>query len=551
MTALLIALASFAAAADWRDVANGNVIHEHGYCDQPYIVIAPDGTWVCVFTTNPGHEGAQRQYVASARSTDQGRTWSAPVAIETPDGPEASWAMPLMTDFGRVYAFYDFNGDEVRTLPDGKPCRADMLGWYCYRYSDDLGETWSERRRLPVRVTACDSANDWGGEVQILWGIGKPMAWDGTAWFGFTKLGRYMLEDGEGWFFRSDNILSERDPEKLRWTMLPEGEHGLRAPEFGSTQEEHNLVPLSDGSLYCVYRTTTGRIIESYSRDGARTWSKPEIARYADGRPIKHPRACPRLWRAANGKFLLWQHNHGGRDFSDRNPAWVSGGIERGGRVVWSPPEILLYSHDHSYDTGRLSYPDLIEQYGRYWVSVTQKTRATVQEVDGALFEAAWASLEGETAPPEDGRPVEDGGKVDFPELGGGGFTLSLRFTLPSLGAGQVLFEGGGVRVATTDTGSLGITLNDGERSATWDTDPGAVQAGREHRVAFVVDGGPNLLLPVVDGIPCDGGETRQYGWGRFLKELGALPAGPAHAPAETILYPRALFTAEAAAVTR
>ncbi|MBI1321294.1 MAG: hypothetical protein GC168_20405 [Candidatus Hydrogenedens sp.] len=549
IAAALVALASLSVSADWRDVANGSVIHEHGYCDQPYIVVAPDGTWVCVFTTNPGHEGQQRQYVASSRSTDQGQTWSEPVPIEPPDGPEASWAMPLMTYFGRVYAFYDFNGDEVRTLPNGKACRADMLGWYCYRYSDDLGATWSERRRLPVRVTACDRGNDWGGEVQILWGIGKPVKWNGTAWFGFTKLGRYMLEEGEGWFFRSDNILTERDPDQLRWTMLPEGDHGLRAPAFGSTQEEHNLVPLSDGGLYCVYRTTTGHIIESYSHDGGRTWSTPEIARYADGRPIKHPRACPRLWRAANGKFLLWQHNHGGTDFADRNPAWVSGGIERDGRIVWSAPEILLYSHDHSYETGRLSYPDLVEQDGRYWVSVTQKTRATVQEVDGALFEGMWHSLEGEARVPNDGVELSAGEAAAYSSLDQGGFTLVLELELPSLTPAQALFEGGGVRVATTEGGTVGITLSDDEHTATWDTDPGAVMSGGRHTIAFVVDGGPNVILPVVDGVPCDGGETRQYGWGRFPQELAVLPGGTASGAAT--YYPRALTMAEVIALTR
>ena len=61
--------------------------------------------------------------------------------------------MPLIMPGGRVYAFYDYNGDRVSTmLGSSKPIRADMLGWYVYKYSDDDGRTWShERYRLPVR----------------------------------------------------------------------------------------------------------------------------------------------------------------------------------------------------------------------------------------------------------------------------------------------------------------------------------------------------------------------------------------------------------------
>ena len=111
-------------------------------------------------------------------SLDEGKTWSdSLIDIEPADGPEASWVMPLVTPSGRVYAFYDYNGDRIDRLGDKDGLRADMLGWYVYRYSDDGGRTWSRKRhRLPVRVTACDRGNDWEGKVQIFWGIGKPIA---------------------------------------------------------------------------------------------------------------------------------------------------------------------------------------------------------------------------------------------------------------------------------------------------------------------------------------------------------------------------------------
>lgn len=531
----IIYIASAAASgADARNVATGSLIYEHGYCDQPYVVVLDDGAWLCVFTTSGGQEGSQSQYVVATRSVDLGKTWSAPVPIEPPDGPEASWAMPLLTRFGRVYAFYSYNGDRVHTLPNGKPARADMLGWYCAKYSDDGGATWSERIRLPVRPTACDLANDWGGQVQIFWGIGKPIVQGDAALFAFTKIGKYMLDDGEGWFFRSENVLRERDPSKVVWELLPEGGHGVRTPEFGSIQEEHNIVPMTDGGLYCVYRTTLGHPAESYSRDGGRTWSTPEFVRYADGRPLKHPRACPRLWRTNNGNYLLWHHNHGGMGFEDRNPAWISGGIEKDGRIRWSQPEILLYSDDLSYATGRLSYPDLIEQDGRYWVTTTQKTRASVHEVDARLLEGVWtqdmrAEVVREGLALELNAPLPpEIASVPLPSLQAGGFTLEFSVTFENLDAGQVLLDarnenGHGFACETTERGTIEVRLSDANTEAARDCDPGVLQVGKRHHVTAIVDGGPNIIMFVIDGTLCDGGGQRQYGWGRFPASVGTL----------------------------
>ncbi len=525
-------------AMDPRNVAAGTLIHEHGYCDQPYVVVLPDGAWLCVFTTSATREGARSQYIVAVTSRDHGRTWSDPVPIEPPDGPEASWAMPLLTDFGRVHIFYVYNGDRIDALPDGRPARADMLGWYCAKYSDDGGLTWSERRRLPVRVTACDRGNDWGGAVQIFWGIGKPIVHRGGAIFAFTKIGRYMLDDGEGWFFRSDNILTERDAARVRWDLLPEGDHGVRAPDFGSVQEEHNIVSLEDGGLYCVYRTTLGHMAESYSRDNGRTWSRPEAVRYADGRVMKNPRACPRLWKTREGKYLLWFHNHGGTGFEDRNPAWISGGIEKDGRILWSQPEILLYSDDLSYDTGRLSYPDFIEADGRYWVTTTQKTRASIHEIDPALLGGLWEQDFGcgrSPACPPKSRATRDEGwdRATGPTEGlprvptaPSGFTLECVAIFDDLAPGQVILDtrdehGRGIVLQTTGRATIELRLDDGVTEAAWECDPGALVSGKRCHIAVVVDRGPNIIQFMIDGVLCDGGAHRQYGWGRFPPTLG------------------------------
>ena len=333
---LIVAAVTASAHDDPRHILNGHIIPSVSYADQPYVIITPDNTWLCVLTTGSGKEGGGGQHIISTISTDFGKSWSEPVEIEPPSGPAASWAMPLLTPFGRVYVFYDYNGDEVL-----KDKRHDMLGWYCYKYSDDYGLTWSEKRyRLPVRVTNIDRNNelkdpDFPGKlIQMFWGIGKPIIVnhkDGHGQYailGFSKIGRYLIEKSEGWFFCSDNILTERDPEKIVWNMLPKGENPLSAPEHGDIQEEQNLVSLANGDLFCMYRTTMGYPVCSYSRDEGLTWSKPERATYTpEGRPIKHPRACPRVWRCKNGKYLFWFHNHG-EDL-------MTTAIQHGFSVVW------------------------------------------------------------------------------------------------------------------------------------------------------------------------------------------------------------------------
>jgi hypothetical protein len=562
---------------DWRNIRTGCEIPSEGYCDQPYVVVTEEGNWLCTMTTGAGLEGEGGQHVVSTLSKDRGRTWSPHVDIEPADGPAASWAMPLAVPGGRVYVFYSYNGDNISKLGDRENIRSDTLGWYCYRYSDDEGRTWSRRRfRLPIRMTEVDRGNDWQGEVHLFWGIGKPIVFDGKAILGFTKIGKYMLDRSEGWFFRSDNILEEKDPEKIEWEMLPDGDRGLRNPDFGSIQSEQNLVPLSDGGLYCMYRTTTGYPCHAYSRDGGHTWTLPEQATYTPGgRRMKTPRACPRIWRAKNGKCLFWFHNHSGKDFFGRNPAWVSGGIEVDGRIHWSQPEILLYdpitgpSRENSPQAVRISYPDLIEQEGGYWITETQKSIARVHKIDQSLLEGVWSQGELKTVAQEGlvlSASAEGARKVaDLPALPalneGGGFSMDLWIEHSEAEAEAeaegILLDGRdntgkGVCVKTLETGTVQIDLSDGETETSWACDSGLLEPGALHHVVMTVDGGPGIITFVVDGVLCDGGEERQYGWGRIPWNLGNVNgSGQAVLSPEVMnlrVYNRSLRTSEAVA---
>ena len=548
LAALILPFAADSAIAeDMRDITTGYVIPDEGYCDQPYVVITRDGNWLCLLTTAGGHEGAANSHVVSTISSDQGRTWSQLVELEPVDGPPSVYSLPVVAHTGRVYAFYDYNGDSFKC-----PARSDCVGWFVYKYSDDNGRSWSKQRyRLPMRMTAVDRTNTFGGQVQIFWGIGKPVTSGDTMFFAFSKCGQYVIERSEGWFYRSDNLLTEPDPNKIEWQLLPDGDVGLKNPEFGDVQAEQNIVVMNDGSIYCMYRTAGNHPCHAYSRDGAHTWTMPEYATYTPGgRKFRNSRACPKVWKTASGKYLFWFHHHGAHEnpYRGRNPAWLSGGIEKDGFIHWSQPEIVIYDTDPKnclFDPktgtpgpgGGMSYPDLIEQDGKYWITETQKTLARVHPIDPTLLEGLWS--QGEVKAVASSGLVLDLGpeqlkkaEVAMPRLPnlaeGGGFSVDFWITLNELTADQIVMDsrdasGKGLVVSTTGNGTLRTAVSDGEHSASWECDRGILQAGRRHHVAAIVDGGPKVISFVVDGVLCDGAETSIYGWGRFSPELGGV----------------------------
>ena len=583
---------------DPRHLNNGWQIPSEGYCDQPYVVKTDDGAWLCIMTTGAGHEGATGQHVVSTRSTDCGRTWSELVDVEPADGPEASYAVLLKVPSGRVYAFYNHNTDNVRRVKadnppfgDGYCTRVDSLGHYVFKYSDDHGRSWSEQRfDVPVREMDIDRQNADGGRLRYFWNVGKPFVAHGAAFVSLHKVGGFgdgFFTSNEGVLIRSENVLTEGNPAKINWETLPEGERGLRAPAGGDTvASEHSYSVLSDGSFYCVYRTIDGHPACAYSRDGGRTWSDPAYKKFPDGRLFKHPRAANFAWRCANGHYLYWFHNHGGRfirehpaqrshAYEDRNPVWLCGGVETDGpegRVIqWSEPEIVLYDDDPYI---RMSYPDLVEEDGQYYLTETQKDVARVHCIDPSLLQGLWDQFEradltreGQLLEVDEPGPAV----VDMPALPPfvrrsglspygtddlrTGFSLELWFQLDSSVASRVLLDtrlenGQGFVLQHKGNGQLELVLDDGRTRASWDSDPRVVSVGKRHHAVVIVDGGPNVISFVVDGRLCDGGDFRQFGWGRFSPYLRHANGSPRLLIDGAIdllrVYGRALRTSEA-----
>jgi hypothetical protein len=572
---------------DWRRMESGREIPRENYCDQPYVVVTEDGNWLCVLTTGTGLESKPGQHVVASITGDQGLHWSDLIDIEPVGERMTSWVTAFVVPSGRVYAIYNYEATTEST-PHG--------GRLCHRYSDDNGRTWSpERHRIPIRATRIDRENVTGGKEQFFWCIDKPVVTPRGVYFGIPKLHCGLPPSGgESWIIHSANILTTRNPDDIEWELLPEGDEGIHNPNLGDIQEEQNLEVLSDGALYMVLRTEIGVIAYTVSRDHGKSWSVPSPIRYPDGRPLKNPRACPRLFKTSDGRFLLWFHNNGFPGWGNsavRNPVWISGGVETDCDIRWSQPEILLYSADPT--VRGMSYPDFVEQDGRVWVTETEKVAARVHEIERSLLDGMWAEHDpvGPAAPagvvlfsarvnsPGTSRPIPP-----LPRLSTGGFSLELMLEIDELLPLNTVITSYGVRgrgfkVLVAAEGALEFGMSDArqrlwletldgadpaanvasKREWMWRTDPGVVQAGKPLHVVFIVDGLAKVVSIVANGRLLDGADERIQGWSRLnpwldeINDAGACTVGEGFGGRVSLvrLYDRYLRTAEAVACYR
>ena len=385
-------------------ITTGYEIPSEGYCDQPYVQMLPDGTWLCVMTTGTGDEGDLGQHIVSTRSRDHGKTWEPLTDIEPRDGPEASWATPYLTPYGRVYVFYTYNYEDRREVKMvdgvGVTHRVDLIGKFALKYSDDGGESWSTQRWfVPIRETKIDRENPYQGKVRFFWSVDKMIAHEGASYLGFSKVSGIQggaFHSSEAFFLRCDNIDSERDPAKLTWQLLPETDRGLTSPE-GLIASEVNMEVLSDGSFFCTYRTVDGYPGHAYSRDKGRTWTESAFMTYGpDGERVKHPRAANFVRKLPagpyKGRYIYWFHNNSMSGFVGRNPAYLLGGIEvdspEGKVIQWGDPVAVLYGESTE---DRISYPDFMWDDGLY-ITETQKSTARVHQIPDNLLSALWQS---------------------------------------------------------------------------------------------------------------------------------------------------------------
>jgi hypothetical protein len=66
---------------------------------------------------------------------------------------------------------------------------------------------------------------------------------------------------------------------------------------------------------------------------------------------------------------------------------------------------------------------------------------------------------------------------------------------------------------------ALEFTMSDIRGRASWKSDKGKIETGKSHHVVIIVDGGPQVMAFVIDGVLCKGG-NRKFGWGRFRHDF-------------------------------
>ena len=296
--------------------------------------------------------------------------------------------------------------------------------------------------------------------------------------------------------------------------------------------------------MYVVYRTLESFPAYSISRNDGRTFSGPKAMRYSSGEIMGTTRACPKIYKTNEGKYLFWYHNNFRHPSSyGRNPAWLSGGIEKDGEILWSQPEIVLYDPD--YEMVGMSYPDFIEQDGKLWITETQKNAARVHQIDLDLVEGMWRQNK-DSVVIEKGLLMDAGpemlgsASMQFPRLPdlfkGEGCAVELWLTVDSLNPGQKILStfgprNKGIEISLKEENTIGIRIHDGnvrdvniKKGQVYVSDANTIVPGKKQHVVFIIDGAAKIVTIVVDGILSDGSlDTRPCGWGRiytYMKDL-------------------------------
>ena len=122
------------------------------------------------------------------------------------------------------------------------------------------------------------------------------------------------------------------------------------------------------------------------------------------GKLVNHPRAANFVRKLTEGPYkgcyIYWFHNHAGKSYQGRNPAYLLGGVEvdsPAGKIIqWGQPLAVLKSDNKRV---RISYPDFIWDKEALYISETQKTLARIHRIPDALLKKLWQKKSTKTAP--------------------------------------------------------------------------------------------------------------------------------------------------------
>jgi predicted neuraminidase len=251
----------------------------------PGLARAPGGRlWATWYAggLDEGHEN----FVALVTSGDDGRTWSPITTVVDPPGLIRAFDPALWVDpSGRLWWFYTQS----------------------YKFWDGRAGVWA------VTTDEPDSPSPkWSAPRRIADGLmmNKPTVLKNGDWL--LPIARWSHQPPSN---LPDDHLRQVPLANQHWDPAEIGSHVYRSRDQGRTFErlgtvhmpevaydEHMIVERKDGSLWMLARTKPG-IAQSFSNDGGRTWSKPELS------PIPHAHARFFIRRTNSGKLLLVKHN--------------------------------------------------------------------------------------------------------------------------------------------------------------------------------------------------------------------------------------------------
>jgi sialidase-1 len=211
-------------------------------------IVLKDGTILMSFTLSPTGHGYGG--IGAVKSTDQGKTWSAPLTlVATPQPPAlGAYCLPsfLRLASGNIMLSYIYVTDAV---PD--------YGHNYFRLSADEGKTWTDQFAMmphPGYVLAHNDRLMTLSTGRIL-SIAEYRAYnppdDHAGYVGIT-----FLSDDQGKSWRASKNTVDMQPIEV---------------------QEADAVELKDGRIMMFARTYSGHPVRAYSGDGGETWSKGEV----------------------------------------------------------------------------------------------------------------------------------------------------------------------------------------------------------------------------------------------------------------------------------
>lgn len=324
-----------------------------GFRGIPGVEVTASGRiWVTWY--GGGNDEGSQNLALLARSDDDGRSWSAPLAMVDPPGNVRAYDPVLWMDpRGRLWWFWN----QCESL-EGSPAFDGRGGVFAAWTADpDAGESsWSAPARL------CNGIM-----------MNKPTVRADGAW----------LLPAAIWADYAAEITHRRFPELAGerfsnvFVSWDEGRGFVRlggADVPGRTCDEHMIVERRDGSLWMPVRTRHG-IGESFSADGGRTWT-PGLSSRLPG-----PGSRFHLRRLRSGNLLFISH-----------AGDPTAGRDNGNGGVWTGrSHLTAWLSDDDGDTwpwrlelderGNVSYPDAAQDAAGNIVIVYDRERYRCGEI--------------------------------------------------------------------------------------------------------------------------------------------------------------------------